>query len=124
MEDLICLLYANYLGELIKDKVGQVLNVVQDKPRKIRVLCDWLNQEVESQQLDRLMCSAGYFESKAIIHNIESSVNKLTKKRMIWLWSDKMIETFSRILAKFWIKGIFPLKTVKKIKVMEMNPVG
>lgn len=82
----------------------------------MRVLCDWLSQEVESQQLDRLMCSAGHFESKAIIHNIESWVNKLTKKRMFWLWRDKMIETSSCILEKFWIKGIFPLKMVKKKK--------
>lgn len=27
-----------------------------------------------------------------------------------------MIETSSWILEKFWIKGIFPLKMVKKIK--------
>lgn len=109
MEDLICLLYANYLGELIKDKVGLVLNLIQEKPRRIRVLCDWLSWEVESQQLDRLMCSAGHFESRAITYNIGSSVNKLTKKRMIWLWRDRMIGTPSRILEKFEIEGVLKL---------------
>lgn len=103
MENLICLLYANYLGELIKDKVGLVSNVIQDKPRKMRVFCDWLSQEVESQQLDKLMCSEGHCESRAITHNIGNSVNKLAKKRIIWLWRDKMLRTSSRIVEKIGI---------------------
>lgn len=59
------------------------------------------------------MCLVGYFELRIIIYNMESLVNKLSKKRMIWFGRDKIIRILFKILEKFEIKGIFVLKVVK-----------